>query len=135
MSDQDRTPDALIKAVSDKDGVPVELMEILLKCEHLYGCMCKTIWSDTETWEEYTERVRVYDPTATTFKRIHFALLFGHGVECENEFDNTGTRYRKRPAPSQQNIIHGQAVSVMYRISYYVSHTLPITVLTCVCSY
>ena len=87
--------------------------------------MCKTIWSDTETWEEYTERVRVYDPTATTFKRIHFALLFGHGVECENEFDNTGTRYRKRPAPSQQNIIHGQAVSVMYRISYYFSHTLP----------
>ena len=108
----DRTPDKLIEAVATKDGVPVELMSILLMCEHLYSCMCKTVWSDNESWEQYVDRVRVYDPTAASFKRIHYALLFGHGLDCVNAFGDNNDRYRVRPAPSQQNIIHGQAVSV-----------------------
>lgn len=88
--------------------MPSELLSILLMCEHLYGCLCKTVWSEDESWEDYVERVRVYDPTAAVFKRIHFALLFGHGLdESTSDF---ATKYRMRPAPSQQNIIHGQGV-------------------------
>ena len=107
----DRTPENLIAAVAKKDGVPVELMSILLMCEHLYSCMCKTVWSADESWEKYIERVRVYDPTASSFKRIHYALVFGHGLDCVNAFGDNNNRYRMRPAPSQQNIVHGQGVS------------------------
>ena len=85
-------------------------MAILLMCEHLYGCICKTVWSADESWEEYVERVRVYDPTAASFKRIHYALLFGHGLPTTNAFGDDSSRYRMRPSPSQQNIVHGQAV-------------------------
>ena len=81
----DQTPNKLIEAVANKDGVPVELMSILLMCEHLYSCMCKTVWSDNESWEQYVGRVRVYDPTAASFKRIHYALLFGHGLDLQSE--------------------------------------------------
>ena len=65
--------------------VSVELLDILLKCEHLYNPLCKTVWSEDESWENYVERVRVYDPTAHTFKRIHFALLFAHGLEEQSD--------------------------------------------------
>ena len=105
---QERTHEKLIKAVADRDGVPVELMTILLMCEHLYGVLCKTIWSKDESWEAYLERVRNYDPTGVTFKRIHFALLFGHGLGTTSDED--GSRYHMRPAPSQLNLIHGQSV-------------------------
>ena len=107
---QGRTPEALIQAVADKDGVPAELLRILLMYEHLYGCLCKTIWSDKESWEEYVERVRVYDPTAASFKRIHFALLFGHGLQSTSTSESETKKYRMRPTPSQQNLVHGQAV-------------------------
>ena len=85
-------------------------MTILLMCEHLYAALCKTVWSENESWEEYVMRVRVYDPTAASFKRIHYALLFGHGLENTSTFGADNSRYRMRPAPSQQNIVHGQAV-------------------------
>ena len=109
---QARTPEALIKAVAEKDGVDCELFEILLMCEHLFSTLCKTVWSKGESWEEYVERVRVYDPTAASFKRIHFALLFGHGLPTMSEADGAGdtSRYKARPAPSQHNLIHGQGV-------------------------
>ena len=109
MDPQDRSPDVLISVVAKKDGVPVELFEILLMCEHLYSTLCKTVWNKGETWDQYIERVRVYDPTAATFKRIHFALLFGHDLsEVDEEADSS--RYKTRPAPSQLNLIHGQGV-------------------------
>ena len=109
MDPQDTSPDALISAVAKKDGVPAELFEILLMCEHLYSTLCKTVWNKGETWEQYIERVRVYDPTAATFKRIHFALLFGHDLPGVDE-DADASRYKARPAPSQLNLIHGQGV-------------------------
>jgi hypothetical protein len=104
----ERTPAMLIKAVAVADGVPAELFEIFLQCEHLYGSMCKTIWSARESWEEYIERVRVYDPTSASLKRIHFALVFGHGLS-ENDA-KPESRRKVRPTPSQHNIIHGQGV-------------------------
>ena len=109
---QARTPDTLIQAVAEKDGVPVELFEILLMCEHLFSALCKTVWSKGESWDAYVERVRVYDPTGLSFKRIHFALLFGHGLPTTTGADGVGddARQKSRPAPSQQNLIHGQGV-------------------------
>ena len=106
-----RTPKTLLQAVADRDGVSVELLDILLKCEHLYNALCKTVWSEDESWEDYVERVRVYDPTAHTFKRIHFALLFAHGLKEQSDPDPPeNSCYRMRPAPSQLNLIHGQTV-------------------------
>lgn len=109
---QTRTPKVLIQAVAEKDGVPAELFEILLMCEHLFSTLCKTVWSEGESWLEYVERVRVYDPTGMTFKYIHFALLFGHGLPTISEADEAGdgSRYTSRPAPSQHNLIHGQGL-------------------------
>ena len=51
----------------------------------------------------------MYDPTAASFKRIHYALLFGHGLETSTS-DSDSSQYRARPAPSQQNLVHGQGV-------------------------
>ena len=79
-------------------------------CEHLYSSLCKTVWNKGETWEQYIERVRVYDPTASTFKRIHFALMFGHGLSDTD--DEGSAKYKVRPAPSQLNLIHGQGVAL-----------------------
>ena len=109
VAEREQTPEALIQAVASKEGIDPELFEILIRCEHLYGCLCKTIWSENESWEAYLERVRVYDPTAASFKRIHFALLFGHGLPTSDS-DNESVRYKTRPAPSQQNLVHGQGV-------------------------
>ena len=96
-------------------------------CEHLYSCICKTVWSADESWEEYVESVRVYDPTAVSFKRIHYALLFGHGLDTVSDaFGDDSTRYRMRPAPSQQNIVHGQSVSDRIDISLIQIHVHPL---------
>ena len=58
---QARTPEALIKAVVEKDDVNGELFEILLMCEHRFSALCKTVWSwsKAESREEYVERVSV----------------------------------------------------------------------------
>lgn len=92
-----------------------ELFVILLMSEHLLGNLCKTVWSDRESWKEYLERVRVYDPTASTFKRVHWALAFGHGLSSGVSNSGVGdtetgsSQYRVRPTPSQQNLVHGQS--------------------------
>ena len=104
------TPQLLINAVAERDGVNADLMGILLMCEHLFGAMCKTVWSKDESWEDYIERVRVYDPTAASFKRMHYALLFGHGLDTSGSIPTPSEEYQVRPAPSQQNLIHGQGV-------------------------
>ena len=81
VTEEEQTHSKLIQAVAERDDIPKELFEILLQCEHLWSNLCKTVWSKHESWESYVERVRKYDPVGVTFKRIHYALLFGHGLD------------------------------------------------------
>jgi hypothetical protein len=81
VAEEERTHAKLMQAVAEKDGVPSDLFEILLKCEHLWSELCKTVWSKRESWESYVERVRNYDPVSVTFKKLHYALVFGHGLD------------------------------------------------------
>ena len=92
-------------------------------CQHVNTLsvyrVSRITWSTRDEFRSMT--------TAVSFKRIHYALLFGHGLDTVSDaFGDDSTRYRMRPAPSQQNIVHGQSVRDRIDISLIQIHVHPL---------
>ena len=91
----EHTKEALLAAVADFHGLDVRLMDMILMTAHLHRELIMTLHGLDEPHSKYLERVRVYDPTALTFKDIHGSLFMSK---------DDG---RARWAPSQAYLIFG----------------------------
>ena len=94
----DPTKEALLAAAAKLHGLDPRLLDMLLMTAHLHRELIMTLHGLDESWSTYLERVRVYDPTALTFKDIHGSLFM------DVHKDNVGGA---RWAPSQAYLIFG----------------------------
>lgn len=92
----DHDSQSLLNAVARSLGMDSRCFEMFLMVEYLHREMIMTVHGGNETHIRYLERVRVYDPTALTFKDIHGSLCIGN-----DESDDS------RWAPSQAFLIFG----------------------------
>ena len=92
----DHTAKALLFAVASRLQIDVRFFEVLLMDTHLFRELIMTVHGGNESHRRYLERVRVYDPTAITYKDIHGSLCIGN-----DEGDG------KRWSPSQAYLIFG----------------------------